>query len=134
MRSFQRALHRDEAGRLITNPDAGPLFAEERADDDLASGTIYVLRSRSNLPVVAANRELLHKIGVTGGRVETRIANASLDPTFLMADVEVIATYELFNINQIKLEKPDPSCLRSRSDGDRNPRSLWQDTLSECDS
>ena len=28
MRSFQRALHHDEAGRLITNPDAGPLFAE----------------------------------------------------------------------------------------------------------
>jgi hypothetical protein len=31
MRSFQRALHRDAAGRLITNPDTGPLFAEERA-------------------------------------------------------------------------------------------------------
>ena len=33
MRSFQRALHRDEAGRLITNPDTGPLFAEKRAED-----------------------------------------------------------------------------------------------------
>ena len=31
MRSFQRALHRDSAGRLITNPDTGPLFAEERS-------------------------------------------------------------------------------------------------------
>ena len=104
MRSFQRALHRDEAGRLITNPDIGPLFAEEPADDDLASGTIYVLRSKSEHPVVAANRDVLHKIGVTGGNVETRIANANLDPTFLMADVEVIATYELYNINRIKLE------------------------------
>ena len=28
MRSFQRALHRDPAGRLITNPDTGPLFAK----------------------------------------------------------------------------------------------------------
>lgn len=27
MRSFQRSLYRDEAGRLITNPDLGPLFA-----------------------------------------------------------------------------------------------------------
>ena len=71
MRSFQRALHRDEAGRRITDPDAGPLFAEERADDDLASGTIYVLRSKSDHPVVAANRDVLHKIGVTGGKVET---------------------------------------------------------------
>jgi len=104
MRSFQRALHRDSAGRLITNPDTGPLFAEERTDDDLASGTIYVLRSKSNHPVVASNRDVLHKIGVTGGKIDTRIANAHLDPTFLMADVEVIATYELCNINRVKLE------------------------------
>jgi len=104
MRSFQRALHRDAAGRLITNPDMGPLFAEERAEDDLASGMIYVLRSKSNHPVVAANRDVLHKIGVTGGKIDTRIANAHLDPTFLMADVEVIATYELCNINRVKLE------------------------------
>jgi hypothetical protein len=104
MRSFQRALHRDSAGRLITNPDMGPLFAEERTDDDLTSGTIYVLRSKSNHPVVASNRDVLHKIGVTGGKIDTRIANAHLDPTFLMADVEVIATYELCNINRVKLE------------------------------
>lgn len=104
MRSFQRALHRDAAGRLITNPDIGPLFAEEPADDDLASGTIYVLRSKSDHPVVAANRDVLHKIGVTGGRIEARVANAKLDPTFLMADVDVVATYELFNVNRVKLE------------------------------
>jgi hypothetical protein len=104
MRSFQRALHRDAAGRLISNPDTGPLFADEPAEDDLASGTIYVLRSKSDHPVVAANRDVLHKIGVTGSKVETRIANANLDPTFLMADVEIIATYELYNVNRIKLE------------------------------
>jgi T5orf172 domain-containing protein len=104
IRSFQRSLYRDEAGRLITNPATGPLFADQRADDDLASGTIYVLRSKSEHPVVVANRNLLHKIGVTGGKIETRITNASLDPTFLMADVEVIATYELYNISRIKLE------------------------------
>lgn len=103
-RSFQRALHRDTAGRLITNPAIGPLFADEPANDDLASGTIYVLRSKSEHPVVAANREVLHKIGVTGSKIGTRIANAKLDPTFLMADVEVVATYELFNINRVKLE------------------------------
>jgi hypothetical protein len=104
MRSFQRALHRDAAGRLITNPDTGPLFADEPANDDLASGTIYVLRSKSDHPAVTAHRDVLHKIGVTGGKLETRIAHANLDPTFLMADVEIIATYELYNINRIKLE------------------------------
>jgi hypothetical protein len=104
IRSFQRALYRDESGRLITNPETGPLFADQPADDDLASGTIYVLRSKSEHPLVAANRDVLHKIGVTGGKVETRIANATLDPTFLMADVEVIASYQLYNINRVKLE------------------------------
>jgi hypothetical protein len=103
-RSFQRALHRDETARLITNPSAGPLFADEPEGDDLASGTIYVLRSKSDNPVFAANRDVLHKIGVTGGKVETRLANAALDPTFLLADVEIVATYELYNINRIKLE------------------------------
>ena len=56
------------------------------------------------IPIVAANRDVLHKIGVTGGKVETRIANAKLDPTFLMADVEIVATYKLSNINRTKLE------------------------------
>jgi hypothetical protein len=105
MRSFQRSLYPDrEGGSIITNPDAGPLFASEQAEDDLASGTIYVLRSKSEHPIVAANRNVLHKIGVTGGQIETRIANASLDPTFLMADVEVVTTYKLFNVNRVKLE------------------------------
>ena len=31
MRSLQRALHKDEAGRRITDPVAGPLFADEHA-------------------------------------------------------------------------------------------------------
>lgn len=104
MRSLQRALHKDEAGRRITDPAAGPLFAGESGDGDLASGTIYVLRSKSTEPFVAEHRDVLHKIGVTGGDVKQRIAGANLDPTFLMADVEVIATYELFNINRIRLE------------------------------
>ncbi len=101
LRSLQRALYKDEAGRRISDPIAGPLFGN-RSDD--ASGTIYVLRSHSDHPVVSANREILHKIGVTGGSVERRLAKARLDPTFLMADVAIIATYELYNINRAKLE------------------------------
>jgi hypothetical protein len=104
LRSLQRALHRDEAGRRITDPTAGPLFASETGEGDLASGTIYVLRSKSDDPVVAAHRDVLHKIGVTGGDVAQRIANAKLDATFLMADVDVVATYELYNINRARLE------------------------------
>jgi hypothetical protein len=104
MRSLQRALHKDEAGRRITDPSAGPLFSNQKFDDDQASGTIYVLRSKSNNPIVAQHRDLVHKIGVTGGDVSRRVANAKLDPTYLLADVDIVATYELYNINRTKLE------------------------------
>lgn len=103
-RSLQRALNKDEAGRRVTEPNAGPLFSDETIDGDEASGTIYVLRSKSDLPIVKENRNVLHKIGVTSGKVERRIANAKIDATFLLADVEVVATYELYNINRTKLE------------------------------
>src|SRR5690606_14100680 len=88
---------------LFVREEASP-FAGEAEEDDLASGTIYVLRSKSDHPLVVANREVLHKIGVTGGDVARRIANARLDATFLLADVEVVATYTLYNINRTKLE------------------------------
>ncbi len=104
MRSLHRAMSKDKSSRTISEPVAGPLFTDETADGDEASGIIYVLRSKSDLPIVADNRDLLHKIGVTGGSVEKRIANAKLDPTFLMADVEIVTTYELYNINRVKLE------------------------------
>lgn len=104
MRSLQRALNKDEAGRRITDPVAGPLFSGEHGEDDQASGTIYVLRSKSDHPAVTENRDLVHKIGVTNMNVEKRIAGARLQPTFLMADVEIVATYELYNINRAKLE------------------------------
>jgi hypothetical protein len=104
LRSLQRALYKDEASRRVSEPNSGPLFSGTSEADDLASGTIYVLRSKSNNPIVAANRELVHKIGVTGGDVSKRLANAKTDPTFLLADVEIVATYKLFNIGRTKLE------------------------------
>lgn len=103
-RSLQRALYKDEAGRRLTEPDAGPIFSDTFENDDIESGTIYVLRSLSNHPFVMEHRELIHKIGVTGGKVETRIANAEHDATYLLAAVEVVATYKLAGINRTKLE------------------------------
>ncbi|WP_419178494.1 GIY-YIG nuclease family protein [Pseudomonas fluorescens] len=103
-RSLQRALYKDDAGRRITDADAGPLFGETLEPDDIESGTIYVLPSHSTHPFVAEHRELIHKIGVTGGKVETRIAGANKDATYLLADVEVIATYKLHNINRTRME------------------------------
>ena len=104
-RSLQRALHKDEKGRRILETSAGPLFADMTAEGDEASGTIYVLRSKADISFVAENRDLVHKIGVTTAKVEMRIAGARLDPTFLMAEVEIVATYSLYNIDRAKLEQ-----------------------------
>jgi hypothetical protein len=104
LRSLQRALDKDEAGRRIIEATAGPLFSDILEEDDLASGTIYVLRSKSDHPIIVQHRDIIHKIGVTGGKVEKRIVNAKLDPTYLMAEVEIVATYELYNISRSKLE------------------------------
>lgn len=105
-RSLQRALYKDDTGRRITDADvdAGPLFGDTMDPDDIEHGTIYVLRSLSDHPFVAENRELIHKIGITGGKVESRIANAAMDATYLLAKVEVVATYKLSNLNRTKLE------------------------------
>src|SRR5437773_784506 len=104
LRSLQRALNKDEASRRITQPGFGPLFSDEEEEDDLPTGHIYVLRSKSEDPFVAQNRSVIHKIGVTGREVKTRIATAKKDPTYLFADVEVVATFKLSNINRKRLE------------------------------
>ena len=104
LRSLQRALNKDEASRRITQPGFGPLFSDEEEEDDLPTGHIYVLRSKSEHPFVAQNRSVIHKIGVTGRDVKTRIATAKKDPTYLFADVEVVATFKLSNINRKRLE------------------------------
>ena len=105
MRSLQRALNKDENGRRVSDPVAGPLFKDEPSEGDQASGTIYICRSLSNDPYINEHRDIIHKIGVTSGSVETRIAAAETDPTYLFAKVKLVATYELYNINRNKLEK-----------------------------
>ena len=107
LRSLSRSLYPDgdtPVGRRIIKVDAGPLFGSTMEPDDIESGTIYVLQSQSDHPFVAQHRELIHKIGVTGGKVETRIAAAKDDATYLLAGVDIVATYKLAHINRTKLE------------------------------
>lgn len=108
MRSLQRALTQDGNGRRLSEPDAGPLFGPMFGDtaepDDIKTGTIYVLRSLSKHPFVSEHRTLIHKIGVTGGKVETRIADAENQATYLLAPVEIVATYRLHNLNRTRME------------------------------
>jgi hypothetical protein len=104
LRSLQRALNKDKTSRRITNPDLGPLFSYVESEDDVQTGYIYVLRSLSDDPFIAEHQSLIHKIGVTGGNVKKRVAHAKKDPTYLLADVDIVATFKLANINRIKLE------------------------------
>ena len=104
MRSFQKALAIDESSRVITEKNLGPLFANTKTNQDESTGTIYVLRSKSNNPFIEENRNLIHKIGFTTNTIQKRIANAKLDPTFLMADVETVASYQLYNLKGSKFE------------------------------
>lgn len=113
LRSLKKALWRDETGRRLTSPSMGPLFSDEPEEDDIATGTIYVLRSLSTHPYVTEHRDLIHKIGVTGGKVETRISGAEKDATYLLAGVEVVATYRLHNINRVRMENLFHKIFRS---------------------
>jgi hypothetical protein len=106
MRSLRRALNKDEASRRILPPDeqVGPLFGGTLEQGDAASGTIYIARSLSEHPFVAEHRDVLHKIGVTRGDPKKRVAGANKDPTFLLADAELVHSFPLANLGAAKLE------------------------------
>ena len=107
LRSLSRSLYPDgdtPVGRRLIKRDDGPLFSDVVEPEDIETGTIYVLRSKSKHPFIAEHRNLIHKIGVTGGKVETRVASAETDAPYLLAGVDVVATYKLSNINRVKLE------------------------------
>lgn len=106
LRSLQRSLWKDENPRRILAPaKAEPnLFSGEADEGDTQSGHIYIARSLSEHPFIAENRDLIHKIGVTGGDPKRRVAGAKKDPTFLLCDAEIIESFSLANVNRRKLE------------------------------
>jgi len=74
------------------------------SEDDSKNGFIYILKSLSNDDKIATKRNL-YKIGFSTTTVETRIKNAKLDSTYLMADVQIVSVYEVYNVNPNKLEQ-----------------------------
>ena len=72
--------------------------------EDRQNGYIYILKSLSHEDVIATKKNLF-KIGFSTTAVETRIKNAVNDPTYLMADVQTVAAYEVYNVNPHKLEQ-----------------------------
>ncbi|WP_180032055.1 GIY-YIG nuclease family protein [Acinetobacter sp. YH12245] len=112
MRSLKKALNNDKASRriLVAN-NVGPLFSSFKSNDhsnelEIKSGTIYILRSLSDNPFIKKHKDIIHKIGVTTGKVNKRITDAKNDATYLLADVELVAAYGLpENVVPHKLEK-----------------------------
>ena len=88
----------DEDGQILA-----PTELPEVLPDDEVSGYIYVLRSLSSDPQIAGIKDL-HKIGFTRDSVENRTRNAEKSPTYLMAPVEVVASYRTYNMKISALE------------------------------
>ena len=103
LRSLGKRLR--DSGSMVTELDT------DRADnlfnidgDDSKNGFIYILKSLSNNDRITTKRNL-YKIGFSTTDVETRIKNAKLDPTYLMADVAIVSSFEVYNVNPHKLEQ-----------------------------
>jgi hypothetical protein len=103
LRSFGAALYKDKTARAITGDTTGPLF--ENQSSIAKSGIVYVLKSKSTDPEVAKHKAYLHKIGITKSEVKKRIAHAAKDSTYLLADVEIVAEFTLYNMNLNATEK-----------------------------
>lgn len=101
LRSLARELYKD--GRRVTELDENALNAMLVTDDDKAAGFIYVLRSLSEHPDIKAIPNL-YKIGLARRSIETRIQNAANEPTYLMAPVALVSTFQCYNVNLPKLE------------------------------
>jgi len=72
--------------------------------EDRQNGYIYILKSLSSDDKIVTKRNL-YKIGFSTTAVEARIKNAKLDPTYLMADVQIVASFKVYNVNPHKLEQ-----------------------------
>lgn len=72
-------------------------------DEDKPTGYIYVLQSKSRDERIRSIRNL-YKIGFCTTTVAERIKNASMDPTYLMAPVKIVAEFKTYNMNTQKFE------------------------------
>jgi len=110
LRSLATELYKDPSGRRLSDPNAGPLFDPTpttmtvAGSNERITGCIYVVRSLSQSPEIVKLTGQLFKIGFTTGSFEDRIRGAKDDPTFLMAPVHPVRTYDAINLNANKFE------------------------------
>lgn len=98
-RSLAQRLYEDSGFAVVDKNASEPQELEAKV-----TGHIYVLRSKSADDKIATIKDL-YKIGmVENESVASRITNAKNEPTYLMADVEVVNTYRVEGFNTQKLE------------------------------
>ncbi len=71
---------------------------------DEESGYIYILRSKSQKPEIKTIKNL-YKIGYSTTPVMERIKNASKEPTYLLAEVELVSEFKCYNLNAQRFEQ-----------------------------
>jgi hypothetical protein len=98
-----------KSGKLITNTLEGinnELYVNAGMvkEDDIKTGWIYVLKSKSSHPEIS-KIENLFKIGFSSTHIDERIKNAKNEATYLYAEVTKISSYACYNRNADKLEQ-----------------------------
>ncbi|MDM1378650.1 GIY-YIG nuclease family protein [Myroides marinus] len=73
-------------------------------EDDIGTGYIYVLQSKSHKAAIR-NIPNLVKIGFSTTDVQTRIKNAKNEPTYLMDEVHLVLEAACYNMNPQKFEQ-----------------------------
>ena len=102
---YDRSLAIDlyEDGYLVV--DSGHVDASQMLlEEDTVRGYIYVLSSKSSDPKITTIKDL-YKIGYSTTPILDRIKKAEKDPTYLMAEVELVDSYIITNdYNPQKIE------------------------------
>lgn len=108
-RSLDKALlHKENDGKIVSHTIQEiekELFDNVNSvnEEDLDTGWIYILKSKStNQKITSINN--LYKIGYSTVPVPERIKNASKEATYLLADVDIIASYKTYNLEAQKFE------------------------------
>ncbi len=110
MRSLFADLYKH--GKLISGVESQTLNLGDEGNEgmeihdsaeDVVAGTIYILRSLSDNPQIRRIPNL-YKIGLTAESLQSRIANAEQEPTYLMAKVEIVKSFTCYNLVLHKME------------------------------
>jgi hypothetical protein len=105
-RSLGKALQKN--GKIVTQLKDAYLdelsnVSQLLSEDDMETGWIYILRSKSSNKKIADIANLF-KIGFSTSKVKDRIKYASKEATYLFAEVEIMATYKCYNLNAQRFE------------------------------